>query len=270
MRTRRSVLALAAAALSVAAARPAVADEGEARPPAIAIGLIRDLRVKSLAERALAADRVLAPLNLSVKVRHGVAEVSGSIPSDEVGRQALAKVETVKGVEEVRANFRYTGDARQAMAPPARTRDKRAVVQTAKPIAPPGESETPRARPGGQVPLVSGGEGHKTRPEKPAGPTPKEAGPKEEPRSAVRVGAPRTVTPKVAKRQAAAEEKPLPLAERVERVRQSQIRFRSIPVEVEGDLLVVKRGSAPSEDATALSQALRRIPGVSGVLIARD
>jgi hypothetical protein len=223
----------------------------------MAIGLIRDLRLSVQAERALKADRVLAPLNLRVKVRNGVAELSGSIPSDEVGRQAVAKVESVKGIEDVRPTFQYTKGAKPEVAE-ARPPDKRTVIQAAKPVAvPPAASEPPRPRPGGTAPLVSTGEGRKGRPN-------------DEVSNGVRMGQPRKVASRPARTEAESEAAPLTLAQRVERVRRSDKRFQAIPVEIDGDLLVVKRGAAPSEDATALSQALRRLPGISGVLIEKD
>ena len=51
------------------------------------------------AKRAIESDRVLAALDLEVKVHNGVAKISGLVPSEEVGRQAV-RVAAVPGVQE--------------------------------------------------------------------------------------------------------------------------------------------------------------------------
>jgi hypothetical protein len=262
MRKRQSILVLAGAVLLIASATPVGAEEGEGRPPGFAIGMIRDLRLKSLAERTLGADRVLAPLDLSVKVRNGVAEVSGSVPSEEVGRQAIAKLETIRGINEVRANFRYTGSPPTAASlfPPS---PERAVTEAAKPVTRlPEDIDPPRTRPGGPA-VVTGAEGRKGRPEDPGKLPPMEASPLP---GAEKSGGSRRI-PESARPSEAAQ---APLVDRVERVRQSQPRFRNIAVDVQGETIIVKRLGVRSEDATALSQLLRRLHGVSAVVLSSD
>ena len=56
----------------------------------------------------------------------------------------------------------------------------------------------------------------------------------------------------------------------VERVRSSNSRFQSIPVEVRGTMVIVGRSGADGEDVTALAQALRRVRGVTEVVVASD
>jgi hyperosmotically inducible protein len=267
---RRSLLGLSGAVLLTALAGPVEADESPPRPPASALGLIRDLRLTTLAKRALHADRVLAPLNLSVKVQNGVAELSGTVPSDEVGRQAVAKVETVKGISEVRANFRYQGPAATGATAPARKSEERTVTEVAKPVPPP-EVEPPRNRPGGPA-IVTGGEGRKARPEKPKPLPLMESTPLPRPNreEAVVVKPPRNFARLSEAGNAETVVRPPTLAERVEQVRRGDARFRAIPVEIEDDVLIVKRGGVRSEDATALSQLLRRIPGVRSVVLSSD
>jgi osmotically-inducible protein OsmY len=118
MKHRRPILGLATAlalfaipAVSWAANPPPrpppldLADPDPYHPPQSALGLIRDMRLRILAQRMLEADRVLAPLKLKVEVHSAVAVISGTIPSEEVGRDAIGKLETIKGIEEVRARF---------------------------------------------------------------------------------------------------------------------------------------------------------------------
>jgi hypothetical protein len=268
MRRRQSILVLVAAVSLIAAASPAQADEGDGRPPGFAIGLIRDLHLKNLAERALSSDRVLAPLDLSVKVRNGVAEISGSVPSAEVGRQAVAKLETIQGISDVRPRFRYPNPAPMTTDLPKQ--GGQTVTEAAKPITKlPEDIDLPKTRPGGPA-IVTGGEGRKARPEDPAQLPPMESTPlpgSTKPSGAV-LKQPRAVTSVAGKADPAARAPSL--AERVDRARKSQDRFRRIAVEVQGDVILVRRSGARSEDATALAQILRRLPGVSEVVMSSD
>jgi hypothetical protein len=269
MRRRRSVLGLAAAlallaACSAQARAPAAGPANESadefgRPPAVALHLIRDLRLSVLAEREMRKDRVLKYLNLSVKVRNGVAEVSGKVGSEEIARHALGKVESVKGISEARPRFQWMdGSALVFGAPPPA--DQRTIFQAAKPPA--------RLAPGamtGSETLKSQAEAPHDLPAVDVSPVPKSESPRDDPPSVV-VGLPQRVAAPPAAAAPATS-----LAERVAEVRQSEGRFRGIPVDVKEDgTLIVRRSGVSSRDATALSQALRRIPGVSEVLLSSD
>jgi hypothetical protein len=99
-----------AIALACIAVPPALrAADSPSRPPPTAPGLIRDMRLKILAEQALKADSVLAPLKLKVEVRDGVVELRGAVPSGEAGRDAVAAVKAVKGIEDVWTNLTCKG-----------------------------------------------------------------------------------------------------------------------------------------------------------------
>jgi hypothetical protein len=60
------------------------------------------------------------------------------------------------------------------------------------------------------------------------------------------------------------------LAELVNEARQSEARFREIAVEVRGQAVLVRRGGAPGRDVMDLVQVLRRIRGVSDVILTSD
>jgi hypothetical protein len=60
------------------------------------------------ARAALSQDRVLAPLNLFVRVELGVATLSGPVPSKGLGEHAVAVLKAVKGIYEVRNDLRVT------------------------------------------------------------------------------------------------------------------------------------------------------------------
>jgi hypothetical protein len=214
---------------------PARAVEEPPRPPTSALGKIRDLAATVRARRLLEEDRVLRPLNLGVSVDNGVVSVWGPVPSQEVARLAVAKLETIRNVTEVRPNF-YLRDNQ----PPARPER----VATAKP-----EFET------GRLPLP----------------------PEEAPVPAVADGpkllAPRRAATAASQPVAAVVKLPKPaasLAELVNEARQSEARFREIAVEVRGQAVLVRRGGAPGRDVMDLVQVLRRIRGVSDVILTSD
>ena len=244
--TRNQPLMWTAACLTLAlSALPARAIDEPPRPPASALGKIRDLAATVRARRLLQEDRVLKTLNLGVSVENGVVRVWGPIPSAEVGRQAVAKLETLKNITEVKPNF-YLTDNRPLPAGPERLEglggfSPPTQVEAAKP-----EIETGRL-PVPQEPIVSS------------------AGPK--------LLAPRPSTAAPAKPAAAVVNLPKPAAsldDRVREARQSEARFRAIAVEVRGQVVLVRQGGSPGRDVMDLVQKLRHIRGVSDVILSND
>jgi hypothetical protein len=264
MRRRRSILALAVALALLAACSaqargpaggsPGSADDEFGRPPAAGLQMIRDLRLSVLAQREMKNDRVLKYLNLSVKVRNGVAEVSGKVQSEEIARYALGKVETVKGIVEARPRFQWMDGTMLVFGAPPPS-DHATIFQAAKPPA--------RLAPGattGSETLKAHSEPPRELPAVDVSPVPTSDPPPRDDPPAVVVGTPHRVAAPATS-----------LADRVAEVRQSQTRFKLIPVDVKDDgTLIVHRAGVSSLDATALSQALRRIPGVSEVLLSSD
>ena len=89
------------------------------RPPSEALGHISDLRLTILARRSLEGDAALAKLNLGVEVRDGVAVAWGPIPDREAGRRAVARLERISGIRNVRPDFHFARvdpDPEQAFA----------------------------------------------------------------------------------------------------------------------------------------------------------
>src|SRR5262245_37237540 len=115
MRLMRRLTWTAACLALALSTLPARAVDEPPRPPTSALGKIRDLAATVRARRLLEEDRVLRPLNLGVSVDNGVVSVWGPVPSQEVARLAVAKLETIRNVTEVRSNF-YLSDNQ----PPAR------------------------------------------------------------------------------------------------------------------------------------------------------
>jgi hypothetical protein len=57
------------------------------------------------------------------------------------------------------------------------------------------------------------------------------------------------------------------VADSVERVRQSEARFRPLRVEVQGGTVLIGPGGAPGEHVMAFARALSVVPGVERVVI---
>jgi hypothetical protein len=240
MKLMRQLMWSAALAALALPAGPARAERVEPpRPPVSALGKIRDLAATVRARRALQEDPALATLNLGVQVDNGVVSVWGPVPSRDVERQAVARLEAVKGVIEVRPRF-YLDQPRDA-AP---------LIDLARPV---GAPERVSAKPGietGQLPAATVGRDQ-----------PRDDGP--------RLFAPR---PASARPEAAAAvvKLPRPAAPLAEQVRQAQLsekRFGGIAVELRGTAVLVRRGEAPGRDLMDLVGKLRRIEGISDVIL---
>ncbi len=218
-------------------AAPLGAVEAPSRPPASALGLIRDLRLTVLARRAFQNDRELAPLNLGVRVRDGVATVWGPVPSADTARLVIARLEAITGIDEVRSELQVRRPDRPPVPElgiPIRVPTR---VEAAKPVERTVECRPGEERPGKLPPMK-------------ALPLPTQPAPKRD---------------RVTSRPA---EPPLQVA--VDRVRQSSSRFRSIPVELRGNVVVITRSGSDDEDVVALAQALRRVRGVAEVILSSD
>jgi hypothetical protein len=63
---------------------------------------------------------------------------------------------------------------------------------------------------------------------------------------------------------------PPTLATAVERIRQSDVRFRSVRAEVRGKTIVLRGSSENRDHVMMLAQALSRLPGVERVVVAGD
>jgi hypothetical protein len=233
-------------------------------PPPLGESLERDARATVRARQALAADPELGPLNLSVWVRRGTATLWGPVPSAEAGRRAARRVSQVEGVEYIRNEFYVSARARPrdelvlSLPEPTRTevaspdRETEALPRAllralAEKAAPPdiGPGE-------GLPPMAS------TRPAaKAVQPVSRESvAPAPPPRARLLPPVPLGPAPAVE-----------PLAAAVERVRRGEARFVPVRATVSGSTVTLRPGEAAGEDVTALAQALRRLPGVTEVLI---
>jgi hypothetical protein len=254
--------------LSVALALAVGAVTARGQPPAAPhkpppLTPIYDMRLTILARRALANDRVLAPLKLGVQVRDGVAVVWGDVPSDDVVKQAKGKLEAIDGIFEVRSELRPgRGPACEIveadLSVPSRVPPRLQKVEVAKP-----DDKTGTIKKRG---VVVGGEGKKAA--RPGTLPPVGSKPADESRAERAV----VLLPPTARPSESKQEQPTrkePLEEAVAKGKASQARFRGIPVTVRGDVVVITR-HGDDQDVVALAQMLRRVRGVSEVRLSND
>lgn len=247
MRLSRTPMWITACLTLALSALPGRAIEEPPRPPMSALGLIRDLATTVHARRALQEDRVLGPLNLGVQVNKGVLTVWGPVPSHAVGKQAIARLETIKGIAQVRPNF-YLAESREKLlfdtTRPAGVPER---IESAKP-----EIETGKILVRSREPILT-----VDRRDQPVN-------------DGLKLFAPRPVVAARPESLTSAVKLPKPaasLTDQVREARQSEARFRDIVVEVQGNAVLIRRGESPGRDVMDLVEKLRHIRGVTDVIL---
>jgi len=228
-----------------------------AEPPAIGAGA--DLRHELLARQALLNDRVLAPLNLGVRVHKHVAVLWGPVPSADLGRRAVEVLKQLPELIEVQNELH--------VRPP----------EEAPPDVPP---LPPPLRP---LPLQDGprppapSTGILTRHSTPlpqASPAPVEPPPWTPPDQAA--FAPRQNAgpllpfidiPRPSTAATAASDQGEWLIEAVTRVQRSNPRFRQLRPEVRGRTVRLDGTVQRWDDAQELARRLTHLPGVEHVVL---
>lgn len=219
------------------------------------LGAADDLDVEIHVRLELGKDESLK--RLSVHVAAGVAQLFGPVSSADLKKKAVAIAAGVPGVLEVRAEEVYLAKAPPVVKPlvlpldgdrPTRTRSASpnslsGVVETLTPRDPPPSRPTPSA----EAP---------TAPRRVTLMAPEAVtAPSRTSEPAVLTANPRT--PPAASSIAAA----------VERLRQSDRRFRSIRTTVDGSTVRVFSGDIPGSQVMTFVQAIRRLPGVQHVIL---
>jgi hypothetical protein len=216
-----------------------------------------DLGRTLLAKDTLQRDPVLAPLDLGVTVRKGVATLYGPVPSRELGERAVALLRRLPELSGVRNQLFVEASAdpqpqKEVAARPrpphwtaSRPEGNRRppppapVERIPAPAPPPQPSPAPAWRP---VPAPAG--------------APPDAAPKRPEAPAV-VPALRVPTPAT----------PPPILAAAEKLRSGQERFRRVRVEVQGDRVLLSGSVARLQDVYDLSQAISELAGVAGVTV---
>jgi hypothetical protein len=278
------------AAVLVAAAPGVWGDPGTGGIVPAAGPAARDLRLALQVRRALQEDSALAHANVGVKVTDGMVRLWGPVPSLDLGRRAAERARTLAGVRGVvnelyvstaldePATIRFPtqpepGTSSQSASPDPATGSLGKVTGRTPVIALPPSGRTATARP--RAPedgCTSPGPAPGTLPDLGTAPSPVPA------RSS-----PREPTVSLLPPVATAPPKSLPdarqlpqapttagdgLAQALDRLRQSDPRYRGIRLEVRGSTVVLSAADdVPGEHVMALAQAVSRLSGVERVLI---
>jgi osmotically-inducible protein OsmY len=198
----------------------------------------RDVEATIRAREALGKDQELAPLNLGVKVRKGVATLWGPVPSEALIRRATQALEKVRGVYEVRSEVYVVAPQPGPVVlplpePPSRTESASPDRFASRLNDLPGRTTE---APGAHVTL-RGPVAADDPPPKP------EAAPMRNP-----------------------DKPPVESVEKaVERLRQSDLRFQSIKTEVSGSTVIVHGGTVRGEYVTKFALEVSKLPGVEKV-----
>jgi hypothetical protein len=248
-----AVAAVAACSVVFGGDEPPAAGQA---PPAL-LPVERDVKLALKARQVFQQDEDLRDLNLGVRVQGGVAILWGPVPSAELERKAVRLLRTVGGVREVRSEAYLAADKKvepirvpTEVTPPTQTQS--ASVGAA------GTAADPRGQLTGRTPVIA------LPPSGRSGTAPPPAAP-------VTLGPPVTLLAPVLTPAPPTATNPPPAADSlsaaVQRLRQSDNRFRQVRVEIEGSAVFVGGGDVPAEHVMALARAISGLQGVERVVI---
>jgi BON domain-containing protein len=216
----------------------------------------------------LLADEVLAPLNLGVTVRGGVATLWGTVPSPALAHRAQERIRGVAGLAQIRNDLRISNldeETAEFIKGPAggrefvkKTNEEPKIIGSASSSANAYPSSLARRRE--MTPLVSRSEDFKQA-------TAKSNPPLVMPSIAVPVGP----TVSVSSFEPAPHWTPTsPVASSLERLRRNSERFQGIHYDIQGGVVHVWAASARGGDVFTFAQLAARIPGVQRVMVEQN
>jgi hypothetical protein len=219
--------------------------------------LTRDTYLMLQARRALLLDPDLAPLNLGVSVRGGVATLWGTAPSADLAREAAAVLRQLPDLAEVRNDLEVDSFLTVDMEPPPPPPLRRPHSQPEALAATDRLGPTPGALAGradrGPAPGVA-------RPLPRGVPTP--------PGDSVSLLAPVPLSGQPSPAPPPVTASPgLTLAQRVVQLRDQQARWHRVQVEVRDRAVFLHGVVARGEDLMDLARAVSRLPGVERVVL---
>jgi hypothetical protein len=209
-----------------------------------------DLRLAVHAQQALQQDPALARFNLLVRVRNGMATVGGTVPSTEIARQVVKKLEQVKGLFGVRSELRVIAEPPGGEPP---------VI----PILPDPPTQTQSASPNpesGTIGTFTGRPAHEPPPLDKAAPPP--------PTPEARPLSPGvSLHPPIPVREAQPQNPPPGLSSVIEKLRRADERFRLIEPEVRGGTVILGGSAARGEDAMEFARLVSQVAGAERVVL---
>jgi hypothetical protein len=245
---------------------PAAQPTGSSTRSAPEHPVLRDTKRVLRARQALFEDPLLAPYNLSVEVRAGVATLSGALPSAELVWRAQDRVSKLGLFNDVRSELvvdaTCNSPTQLPTVAPSGPEDVLTSIANPKPRAP--SELTGRNEPPARVPVL--------KPPEPISPANNAATPSRPLDEAVTLLPPRPIAASTAPSGIGAEILlPRPLVakeptEAVEKLRRSEVRFQSLQVSVREGVVTV-RGPASGDEMYAFAQAVRLLPGVVRVVL---
>jgi osmotically-inducible protein OsmY len=207
---------------------------------------VKDIEIEAKIRRVLRKDAQLGSLNLTVHMGGGMVQLSGPLPTAELKQRAITIVHRIEGVLSVSGKDLYVSTSDQGGKPLSVLIQEEPPTQTraASPALPPGglESLEPRS------PVAAGSQN--------SWPAPERASPPARVPEAARLTAnPHAVAQTVA------------LANALERLQRSEVRYQQIRARVQGTTVYISPGDTTAEDAMTFAQAVRRLPGVQHVIL---
>jgi osmotically-inducible protein OsmY len=192
----------------------------------------KELELTTLIRQKLHKDDDLAKLRINVTVHRNVATLWGDVPSKEHRDRALQLAQEIRGVAEVRDELH---------------------------LIPKSEEASPFF--GGPRPRFSPEELHRLEKKEPV--------PKSGLNESVTLGPPEPVTPveKPSPGTTVQRQTPKGPAADIEALRQKDVRYQGLRVEVRQGLVYVRGSVARQEDAEEFAKSLRQVPGVAAVII---
>jgi osmotically-inducible protein OsmY len=246
----------------------------------------RDVKLALRARKALQGNKNLADLNLGVRSQESVLILWGPVPSAALEKEAIALLRQVEGVHQVRSELYIAAENRSDPIVMPSESGRPTQSQSASPDTATGSIQSVPGRPAhpapgvaspdaqgqltGRVPAIalppSGRTSTAPAPaDAPAASTPP---PVESQPSTVRL-----LAPVVSPDSAPAARAPAPampatesLMQAVQRIRQSESRFRLVDATVEGAVVYVG-GDASGDAIMGLARAVSNLPGIERVVI---
>jgi osmotically-inducible protein OsmY len=196
--------------------------------PAEPVGADAEWQMTLKARNTLWDDPVFEKLNLGVTVQQGVATLNGAVPSTAVAEQAVTLLKGVPGVR---------GVVNETYVPPVddpRTKAMPHPITTQRPTESAAQPPAPATATVGPVP----------------------ASPKEMTGTATGKAVPPVAAPSG----------PQTIGEQIDQLRQRDRRFVNVRAEVRNGRVTLRGTVARSQDAWEFAAAVRRLPGVVGVV----